>query len=98
MFTCFSNDGGTLLSENKFTWSQGVFCGMRAVRRRSSAAGCVRGCRPLLAHAKQTADFLLNHAFLDNGHCAFLLDRHGNKLEMKPGEDMTPRFTRIALW
>lgn len=25
VFTCFSNDGGTLLSENKFTWSQGRF-------------------------------------------------------------------------
>lgn len=25
VFTCFSNDGSTLLSENKFTWSQGRF-------------------------------------------------------------------------
>lgn len=93
VFTCFSNDGGTLLSENKFTWSQGRFLWNESRQAALIRSGLCQGdAAPLLAHAKQTADFLLNHSFLDNGHCAFLLDRHGNKLEMKPGEGYDTSF------
>ncbi|OON38097.1 hypothetical protein BTJ39_19225 [Izhakiella australiensis] len=93
VFTCFRNDGATLLSDNKFTWSQGRFLWNESRQAALIQAELCQGdAAPLLEHARQTADFLLAHAVLDNGHCAFLLDRRGNKLEMIPGEGYDSSF------
>ncbi len=93
VFTCFSNDGSTRLSENKFTWSQGRFLWNESRQAALIRSGLCQGdAAPLLAHAKQTADFLLTHAFLENGHCAFLLGSTGNKLEMTPGDGYNTSF------
>jgi N-acylglucosamine 2-epimerase len=77
-FTCFSNDGLTLLSDDKYLWSQGrmLFVLSRLLMRDELEGR--RRC-DLIKYADKTRDFLINHARLDNGNCTFLTDRAGNK-------------------
>jgi N-acylglucosamine 2-epimerase len=55
---------------------------------RMAARGAARRCRTteLLHHARTTADFLLRHAFLDDGAVAYLLTADGAKKEFLPGK------------
>ena len=77
-FTCFSNEGSRLLHEHKFTWSQGRFVWMLARLYRSMQGRVEEAQRKAyLELAGSGARFLMEHARLDNGNCAFILDRRG---------------------
>ena len=77
-FTCFSNDGATLLGEHKFTWSQGRFVWMLARLYRKMADRVEpEAAQAWLDAAREGADFLMKYSRLASGNCAFTLDRQG---------------------
>jgi len=78
-FTCFDNTGGKLLSTDKYVWSQGRFVYVLA-----ATAELTGRDEPYLRLAKSGARFLLRHAILRDGRCAFLLARDGTP---KPAGD-----------
>ena len=79
-FTCFTNNGGELISEDKYIWSQGriLWCLSRLLSR-PEISGKRR--ENILRWADKTASFLMNHARLENGNCVFLTDRCGTHKE-----------------
>jgi len=84
-FTCFSNDGSRLMHHHKFTWGQGRFVWMlarlyRSMKNRTKEAQRGR----YLELASSGAEFLMKHARLDNGNCAFILDREGKPVLLDP--------------
>ncbi|WP_414661827.1 AGE family epimerase/isomerase [Horticoccus sp. 23ND18S-11] len=91
IFNCWNNAGTTLVSRDKFTWSQGRFVWLW-----SRVAGAVRrGLLPgdasaYLDQAARTVQFLQRHAFLDDGRCAFLLSEDGVVKEAAPGSGPAP--------
>lgn len=87
-FTCFSNDGSQLLHPHKFTWSQGRFVWMLARLYRSMKDRMEEDQRErYLELAATGAEFLMKHARLENGNCAFILDRTGTPILLdKKGE------------
>lgn len=84
--TCFSNRGDRLLHRHKFTWSQGRFVWMLARLSRA-----FQGRRPqadleaYLACAGRGAAFLMKHARLPNGNCAFVLSDAGDPILLDAG-------------
>ncbi len=95
-FTCFSNAGDQLRSKNKYIWSQGRFLWMlgRFGWQFADRMG-PKLTAEVLAAARAGARFLMDHALLPNGNCAWVLDekgspimtdRKGNRVEAKPGE------------
>jgi N-acylglucosamine 2-epimerase len=93
VFTCFNNNGDILISHDKYTWSQG-----RLIWIWSKIADLCNNemldfdPNPYLRHAKLTADFLLEHAFLPNGNCAFLLSKDGHYKESISGAGYDTSF------
>lgn len=86
VFTCFSNDGKSRISTDKYVWSQGRFVWMLARLADVVRRGVLDGdADAYLAHAAKTVEFLKRHAIMDNGNCAFLLAREGEKKEVYPG-------------
>jgi N-acylglucosamine 2-epimerase len=82
--TCFDNTGRELVSNDKFTWSQGRMVWVLAkLASMESILGHSR--EEYLGLARSGAEFLMQHAVLDNGHCAFVMDRQGNPKEQAPG-------------
>ncbi|WP_433435551.1 AGE family epimerase/isomerase [Nonomuraea sp. CA-141351] len=82
-FTCFDNRGRRRLSTNKFTWSQGRFVWLLARAARLADRGLLsRRFDPatLVRHAERGASFLLDHAVLPDGRCAYVLDEEGGPL------------------
>lgn len=80
VLTCFSNRG-ELQSEEKYTWSQGRWAWLCAELARDCASGLIDGDSELWSRRSlQTAQFLVDHALLDDGHTAFRLTRHGAAL------------------
>jgi N-acylglucosamine 2-epimerase len=92
-FTCFDNRGQNLVSTDKYIWSQGRFIWLLARLAELSDKGLIHQDRDkLLSLAKQGVDFVSRYAFLENGNCAFLLDRDGNKKESIPGKGFDTSF------
>jgi N-acylglucosamine 2-epimerase len=96
VLNCLSNRGDQLLHEHKFVWSQGRFA-WQCARLYETSAGEVpeETRRQYLEAARGTARFLLDHARLANGSCAFvlsrdgrpiLLDEAGRERPIRPGE------------
>ncbi len=84
-FTCFSNDGATLLAEHKFTWSQGRFVWMLARLLRKMRDRVEPGqARQWLEAAEAGVDFLMKYSRLASGNCAFILDRRGSPVLLDP--------------
>jgi N-acylglucosamine 2-epimerase len=84
-FTCFNNEGRTLLSRDKFTWSQGRMVWVWA-RLASMEIFSASERTRYLQLARAGATFLMQHCLLpgDRGagdRCAFLMTREG---EPKP--------------
>lgn len=79
-FTCFDNTGENLMSDDKYVWSQGRFIWVL-----SRLAALEGGRGEYLELARSGIRFLEEHALLENGNCAFLLDRRGNPKEPVPG-------------
>lgn len=86
VYTGFDNAGTHLVSTDKYTWSQGRFAWLLARLAEMSRSGMLRAdSDELLAYASRTVEFLLDHAFLPNGSCAFLLSAEGKPKEPVPG-------------
>lgn len=82
-FTCFDSEGRTLLSQDKFTWSQGRMVWVWA--KLASMGIFAPQERPrFLALARSGADFLMQHCLLPNGHCTFLMTRAGTPKQQSP--------------
>lgn len=82
VFTCFDNRGNTLLSHDKYTWSQGRFLWMwsrliSSVRGGIIPASAVPNVEQYEKDAHRTAEFLSRHAFMENGNVIFLLSESG---------------------
>ena len=84
VYTCFDNADGTLLSTDKYVWSQGRVAWLFAALSESDAFTGTERAR-FLDIAGKTAAFIAKHAFLDNGNAVFLLTREGAMKEPVPG-------------
>lgn len=82
-YTCFNNNGDRLLSTDKYLWSQG-----RVVWFCSKLAEMNKNNSDYLRLAEEGYHFLRKHAFLPNGHCAFLVTREGEPKEPVPGKGL----------
>lgn len=80
VFTCFSN-GGVLESTEKYTWSQGRWAWLCAEIAEDSARGILDFDSKLWSRrAVSTAQFLVDHALLSDGHTVFRLSESGEPL------------------
>ncbi|MDX6202911.1 MAG: N-acylglucosamine 2-epimerase [Frankiales bacterium] len=91
VFTSFDNAGTVLLSTDKFTWSQGRFAWLTARLSEMARTGLIDADPDeLLSHSQGTVEFLLDHAFLPDGSCAFLLSAEGQPKEAYPNSGLDP--------
>ncbi|WP_202964652.1 AGE family epimerase/isomerase [Inquilinus limosus] len=89
VFTCWSNDGGRLLSRDKYTWSQGRWVWLMARLARAGRLGLVEIDRAACLHrARRTAVLLRDHALLADGSTAYLLAEDGTPKPPGPGQDL----------
>jgi N-acylglucosamine 2-epimerase len=89
IYTCYDNSGTTLVSTDKFTWSQGRFVWLGSRLASMSEAGYLPGSRwDYRGRATATVDFLKRHVFLEDGTCAFLLTAEGRPKEFRSGEGL----------
>lgn len=80
--TCFDNRGTEKLSTDKYTWSQGRWAWMLARAARLGRAGLVTvDADDLLARARRTVDFLLEHAPVGDGTCHFVVADDGTPVD-----------------
>ncbi len=70
VFTCFSNSGDKLLSEDKYIWSQGrmLWVISRILKHNEISEERLEALARL---ADKTAEFLTENARLKNGNCVF---------------------------
>ncbi|TNC18067.1 N-acylglucosamine 2-epimerase [Georgenia sp. 311] len=86
VFTCFDNDG-VLLSQEKYTWSQGRWAWLCAELAEEARAGRLDvDAEAWAARATGTARFLAAHVPVGEGRTAFRTDRHGRRLTGPDGE------------
>lgn len=86
VYTCFDNAGKLLVGTDKYTWSQGRMIWLLAQAASMMRRGLLAGDEALcLEQARRTVAFLREHAFLDNGNCAYLLTEDGRLKEALPG-------------
>ena len=94
-FTCFDNEGRTLLSRDKFTWSQGRMVWVWAKLAGMSIFSSAERTR-YLALARSGATFLMQHCLLPGDRAratvAFLMTREG---EPKPQAEGMPLDSSI---
>jgi N-acylglucosamine 2-epimerase len=81
VLNCLSNRGDQRLHEHKFVWSQGRFA-WQCARLYETGAGQVSEDtrRKYLEAARGTARFLMDHARIAGGGCAFVLSRDGRPI------------------
>ena len=103
VFNCIENASGRRVSDDKFVWSQARWAWTLAHAARMAERGVLRlEAAPLREHARLTADFLLEHAFLPDGSVAYLLAADGTKKAFLPGKGhdlsfFTDGFVILAL-
>jgi N-acylglucosamine 2-epimerase len=90
-FTCFDSVTGQLLSEDKFTWSQGRIVWVWARLAGMSIFAPDERDR-FLDLARSGADFLMRHCLLPGDRCAFLMTRDG---QPKPQAEGMPLDSSI---
>lgn len=88
--TCWDNAGTTLVSTDKYTWSQGRWIWLMA----RVAAAARRGVLEVdpdtyLSQARSTAAFVLRHAVLEDFSTAYVTDRAGTPKEPVPGQGLS---------
>src|SRR5690606_34414332 len=87
VFTCIENSTGRRVSDDKFTWSQGRFAWLMAHAAQMVRRGLLSGdAEEYLAIAKETVDFILEHAYTADGRAPFLLTADGQKKEVIAGQ------------
>lgn len=90
--TCFDNRGRTLVSTDKYTWSQGRFVWLLARAARLAERGLLdlgplaADAGALIAHARRGAEFLVAHAVRDDGTCHFVTTTQGTPTTGPTGE------------
>lgn len=97
VYTCFSNDGTRLVSEDKYVWSQGRMLwllGELLLMQKDKPILSPSDCTFYLRQADRLYTFLSSHALLeqDVGVSAFLLDRSGLPKEQVPGKGFYTSF------
>nr|WP_238357000.1 AGE family epimerase/isomerase [Kribbella italica] len=85
VLTCWDNAGTTLVSTDKYTWSQGRWIWLTA---RVAAQAELLGvdAERYLAQARSTAAFVRDHALLPDGSTAYVTDRAGTPKEPVAGQ------------
>lgn len=88
IYTCFSNDGGTLLSTDKYVWSQGRMLWVLSRLCEMHNRGLIElNHEQYQRQAALTYRFLAEHALLgEEGVCAYLLTEEGEPKESLPGK------------
>ena len=87
LFNCVDDVTGERVSDDKFVWSQARWAWTASHAARMADRGLIAvDAERLRAHGRLTADFLLEHAILDNGNVAYLLTAGGEKKEFLPGK------------
>ena len=93
VLNCLDNRGETVLHEHKFVWSQGRFAWQMARLYEVSEGEVSDDVRATyLEAARGTVRFLMDHARLENGNCAFVLTRDGRPIRLN--DDGTEREIR----
>lgn len=91
VFTNVDN-AGSLLSTNKYTWSQGRWAWLAAELAEEVAAGTIADADADVVawtdRAKRTASFLYEHAVRADGRTVFLTSRQGRPIPAEPGGDV----------
>lgn len=84
VLTCWDNTGEHLLSDDKYTWSQGRWAWLTA---QVALAAPVLGVdpAPFADQALRTAAFVRDHAVLADGTTAFVTTRDGTPREVESG-------------
>lgn len=80
ILNCIDNLGGALVSDQKFTWSQGRYLWLLAEMLECKLKGLLPDLDKdnLTDNLVRCRDFLLKHAFHAPGRCNYLLTREGN--------------------
>lgn len=88
VLTCWDNAGTTLVSTDKYTWSQGRWIWLMArVAAQADALGV--DAERYLGHARSTAVFVRDHALLPDGSTAYVTDRAGTPKEPVAGQGIS---------
>ncbi len=97
VLNCLDNRGEKLHYEHKFVWSQGRFAWQTAHLYECSEGEAPENERARYLEASRlTARFLMEHARLDNGNCAFVLSRDGQPILLdEKGNTHQPREDEV---
>lgn len=86
VLTCWDNAGRTLVSTDKYTWSQGRWAWLSARVALAGRAGVLDVDHERYASlAISSAEFVRDNALLADGSTAFVTDRAGRPREQSPG-------------
>jgi N-acylglucosamine 2-epimerase len=86
--TCFANSGDTLVSTDKYTWSQGRWAWLLARLSQAGRRGLISvDAEDLLAQAVATGEFVATHALLGDGTTAYVTARDGTVRPYGPDGD-----------
>ncbi len=86
VLNCISNDGNTLISDDKYIWSQGrwLYIMSELIARRSLLRPS--DYEKVLQSAELTAAFLIEHSFDSKGQSVFITERDGSWIRNPDGE------------
>lgn len=88
VFTCFNNQGTELVSQDKYTWSQGRFLWLLAHLYEMADEEIINLDKlELKEMADKTYRFLKENVFFDGYKCAFTLTRQGQQIEFDGVKD-----------
>ncbi len=86
IMTCWDNRGTTLVSTDKYTWSQGRWAWVTARVADAAARGVLDvDAEAYVEQSEATARFIRDHALLQDGRTAYVTDRAGTPKEPRPG-------------
>ncbi len=87
--TCFANSGDTLVSTDKYTWSQGRWAWLLVRLSQAGRRGLISvNAEDLLAQAVATGEFVATHALLGDGTTAYVTARDGTARPYGPDGDL----------
>ncbi|WP_043497769.1 hypothetical protein [Georgenia sp. SUBG003] len=87
VLTCWDNTGSRLVSEDKYTWSQGRWAWLTAaVTRSAGRLGVDEG--PFAEQSLRAARFVRDHALLPDGTTVFVTTREGRPFEPVAGDGL----------
>ena len=86
VLTCWDNAGRRLVSDHKYTWSQGRWAWLTARVALAAEQGVLDvDARWFRRQSERTARFVRDHALLPDGTTAFVTTRSGEPFEPTPG-------------